>query len=173
MKLTPDQLAQFDRDGYLFFPSLFAPEETQGLFLHAATVVLKQPHLSGREHAVARARDPDTRSNVVQGLAASRREAGVAAAKVEKLSIVSAQSTATALGHIGRIQPLGCRRYGHHRSRLVARHTAGRIDRSAGQALCLVADLPVNLETAVDRFHPLEKPYERLHLRPRPTSPQG
>jgi ectoine hydroxylase len=31
MKLTPDQLAQFDRDGYLFFPGLFTPEETQNL----------------------------------------------------------------------------------------------------------------------------------------------
>ena len=27
MKLTPEQLAQFDRDGYLFFPSLFSPPE--------------------------------------------------------------------------------------------------------------------------------------------------
>ncbi|OYY85151.1 MAG: proline hydroxylase, partial [Polaromonas sp. 28-63-22] len=31
MKLTPDQLAQFDRDGYLFFPGLFTLEETQTL----------------------------------------------------------------------------------------------------------------------------------------------
>ena len=31
MKLTPEQLAQFDRDGYLFFPGLFTPEETQTL----------------------------------------------------------------------------------------------------------------------------------------------
>ena len=31
MQLTAPQLAQFDRDGYLFFPSLFTPEETQGL----------------------------------------------------------------------------------------------------------------------------------------------
>ena len=30
MKLTPEQLAQFDRDGYLFFPSLFSPAEMQG-----------------------------------------------------------------------------------------------------------------------------------------------
>ena len=28
MKLTAHQLAQFDRDGYLFFPGLFTPEET-------------------------------------------------------------------------------------------------------------------------------------------------
>ena len=31
MNLTPDQLAQFDRDGYLFFPGHFTPEETQNL----------------------------------------------------------------------------------------------------------------------------------------------
>ena len=31
MKLTPEQLAQFDRDGYLFFPSLFSPEEMKVL----------------------------------------------------------------------------------------------------------------------------------------------
>ncbi len=31
MKLTADQLAQFDRDGYLFFPGHFTPEETQNL----------------------------------------------------------------------------------------------------------------------------------------------
>ena len=31
MKLTPQQLEQFDRDGYLFFPSLFTPEEVKVL----------------------------------------------------------------------------------------------------------------------------------------------
>ena len=31
MKLTPEQRTQFDRDGYLFFPGLFTPEETQNL----------------------------------------------------------------------------------------------------------------------------------------------
>ena len=31
MKLTPDQLSQFDRDGYLFFPGLFTPEETRAV----------------------------------------------------------------------------------------------------------------------------------------------
>ena len=31
MKLSAEQLAQFDRDGYLFFPGLFTPEETQRL----------------------------------------------------------------------------------------------------------------------------------------------
>ena len=31
MKLTPDQLAQFDRDGYLFFPGQFKPDEVKKL----------------------------------------------------------------------------------------------------------------------------------------------
>jgi ectoine hydroxylase len=31
VRLTPDQLEQFDREGYLFFPSLFTPEETRTL----------------------------------------------------------------------------------------------------------------------------------------------
>jgi ectoine hydroxylase len=31
MKLTAAQLEQFDREGYLFFPGLFTPEETKGL----------------------------------------------------------------------------------------------------------------------------------------------
>jgi ectoine hydroxylase len=31
MKLTPEQLAQFDRDGYLFFPGLFKPDEIKTL----------------------------------------------------------------------------------------------------------------------------------------------
>ena len=31
MSLTPEQLQQFDRDGYLFFPGLFTPEETATL----------------------------------------------------------------------------------------------------------------------------------------------
>ena len=31
MRLSPEQLAQFDRDGYLFFPGLFTPEETRAL----------------------------------------------------------------------------------------------------------------------------------------------
>ena len=31
MKLTPDQLAQFDRDGYLFFPKQFSTEEMRVL----------------------------------------------------------------------------------------------------------------------------------------------
>jgi ectoine hydroxylase len=31
MRLSKEQLAQFDRDGYLFFPSHFSPEETRAL----------------------------------------------------------------------------------------------------------------------------------------------
>ena len=31
MKLTPSQLAQFEREGYLFFPSLFTPAEIKVL----------------------------------------------------------------------------------------------------------------------------------------------
>jgi ectoine hydroxylase len=31
MRLTPDQLARFDREGYLFFPGLFTPQETRTL----------------------------------------------------------------------------------------------------------------------------------------------
>ncbi|MGV3652762.1 MAG: phytanoyl-CoA dioxygenase family protein [Noviherbaspirillum sp.] len=31
MRLSPEQLAQFDRDGYLFFPGHFSPAEMQGL----------------------------------------------------------------------------------------------------------------------------------------------
>jgi ectoine hydroxylase len=31
MRLTPEQLAQFDREGYLFFPGLFSGEETKTL----------------------------------------------------------------------------------------------------------------------------------------------
>ena len=38
MQLTQAQIAQFDRDGYLFFPSLFTPEEIQ-------TLLDEVPHL--------------------------------------------------------------------------------------------------------------------------------
>ena len=31
MKLTPEQLEQFDRDGYLFFPAQFKPGEMKTL----------------------------------------------------------------------------------------------------------------------------------------------
>ena len=44
MKLTAQQIADFDRDGYLFFPGLFTPDETHGL---TATV----PELYSRQEA--------------------------------------------------------------------------------------------------------------------------
>ncbi|MEO7391037.1 MAG: proline hydroxylase, partial [Ramlibacter sp.] len=44
MRLTPEQLAQFDREGYLFFPAQFTREEMQSL---AGEV----PHLYSRREA--------------------------------------------------------------------------------------------------------------------------
>jgi ectoine hydroxylase len=44
MKLTPEQHAQFDRDGYLFFPGLFSGEETK-------TLSDAVPELYGRREA--------------------------------------------------------------------------------------------------------------------------
>ena len=44
MKLTPEQHAEFDREGYLFFPGLFTPEETQNL-------VQEVPNLYSRREA--------------------------------------------------------------------------------------------------------------------------
>ena len=44
MKLTPAQHEQFDRDGYLFFPALFAPEEV-------ATLTAEVPALYARREA--------------------------------------------------------------------------------------------------------------------------
>lgn len=38
MKLTPEQLEQFDRDGYLFLPSLFTPEEAALLKAEAENI---------------------------------------------------------------------------------------------------------------------------------------
>ena len=54
MKLTPDQLAQFDRDGYLFFPGLFTPEETK-------TLTDEVPNLYSRRDAFnVREKDSDS-----------------------------------------------------------------------------------------------------------------
>lgn len=44
MKLTPEQHAQFDKEGYLFFPGLFSPEETR-------VMVQEVPHLYSRQEA--------------------------------------------------------------------------------------------------------------------------
>src|SRR3546814_1818731 len=38
MKLTPQQLETFDREGYLFLPEVFSPEETALLRVEAARV---------------------------------------------------------------------------------------------------------------------------------------
>ena len=54
MKLTPDQFAQFDRDGYLFFPGLFTPEETK-------TLTDEVPNLYSRRDAFnVREKDSDS-----------------------------------------------------------------------------------------------------------------
>ncbi len=44
MRLTPEQHAQFDREGYLFFPGLFTPEETK-------VMVDEVPRLYSRQEA--------------------------------------------------------------------------------------------------------------------------
>jgi ectoine hydroxylase len=44
MRLTPEQKEQFDRDGYLFFPSLFSPDEV-------ATLTAAVPELYSRREA--------------------------------------------------------------------------------------------------------------------------
>ena len=49
MNLTPDQLAQFDRDGYLFFPSLFTPEETQSLTAAVPALYARREAFNVRE----------------------------------------------------------------------------------------------------------------------------
>ena len=49
MKLTPEQLAQFDRDGYLFFPSQFSPEETQALLDAVPELYAKRDAFNVRE----------------------------------------------------------------------------------------------------------------------------
>ena len=38
MKLSQEQLKQFDEEGYLFFPSMFSPEEAQLLKSEADNV---------------------------------------------------------------------------------------------------------------------------------------
>ena len=54
MKLTPDQFAQFDRDGYLFFPGLFKPEEIK-------TLTDEVPNLYSRRDAFnVREKDSDS-----------------------------------------------------------------------------------------------------------------
>ncbi|MBJ7421148.1 MAG: phytanoyl-CoA dioxygenase family protein, partial [Rhodoferax sp.] len=49
MQLTPEQLAQFDRDGYLFFPGQFSPEETQSLLDAVPSLYAKRDAFNVRE----------------------------------------------------------------------------------------------------------------------------
>ena len=46
MKLTSEQLDRFERDGYLFFPGLFTPDEIKVLSDEAGR--LRQPQLPNR-----------------------------------------------------------------------------------------------------------------------------
>ena len=43
MKLTSEQLKQFDEEGYLFFPDYFSPEETQ-ILKNSVPEVFAQRH---------------------------------------------------------------------------------------------------------------------------------
>jgi ectoine hydroxylase len=49
MKLTPEQLEQFERDGYLFFPSLFTPQEIQVLLDEVPSLYAQQRPENVRE----------------------------------------------------------------------------------------------------------------------------
>ena len=49
MKLTPDQIAQFDRDGYLFFPSRFSAVEMQTLLQAVPSIFAQQRPENVRE----------------------------------------------------------------------------------------------------------------------------
>lgn len=55
MKLTKEQLEQFDREGYLFFPGLFSPEETKTLTDEVPRLYARREAFNVREkdsHAV-------------------------------------------------------------------------------------------------------------------------
>ena len=49
MKLTPAQHEQFDRDGYLFFPGLFSPEETRTLSAEVPRLYSRREDYNVRE----------------------------------------------------------------------------------------------------------------------------
>jgi ectoine hydroxylase len=49
MKLTPQQLEQFDRDGYLFFPALFSREETKVLVDEVPSLYARREAYNVRE----------------------------------------------------------------------------------------------------------------------------
>ena len=54
MKLTEQQLQDFDRDGYLFFPSLFSPQEMKVLL----DQIPRSTRSSGRRSSARRIRMP-------------------------------------------------------------------------------------------------------------------
>ena len=49
MKLTPDQLAQYDRDGYLHFPEFFAKDEVEAMRREVARVATIDTEMVVRE----------------------------------------------------------------------------------------------------------------------------
>ena len=49
MRLTPEQLEQFDRDGYLFFPALFSPEEMAPLLAEVPRLYERREAYNVRE----------------------------------------------------------------------------------------------------------------------------
>jgi ectoine hydroxylase len=51
MQLTPEQLQQFDRDGYLFFPGLFKPEEIDSLTAEVPAIYAEHRPENVREKA--------------------------------------------------------------------------------------------------------------------------
>jgi len=49
MKITPEQRNRFDKDGYLFFPSLFSPEEIQNLLAVVPELYQRREEYNVRE----------------------------------------------------------------------------------------------------------------------------
>ena len=84
MKLTPEQLKQFDDDGYLFFPGLFQPDEVATL---NAAVPELYARRAGRHHVDQRSPRPAQR---VRPVVESTRDCAVAAVTVSPLAITRA-----------------------------------------------------------------------------------
>ncbi len=64
MKLTSEQLKQFDEEGYLFFPEYFSPEETKILKSSVPEVFAqRRPRTSARSPATSCA--PPSRSTPI------------------------------------------------------------------------------------------------------------
>ena len=54
MNLSPEQIAAFDRDGYLFFPGLFTPQETAALNAEVPELYSRREAFNVREKAAMR-----------------------------------------------------------------------------------------------------------------------